>query len=254
MTDSIPLTQESFNMKRFISGALVFFVSFSGISTGCSSLTSRTAWATAIGCGAGLALGTIADEAARKKEAKKRKNDILAIFKEKKQHNQGKIVGLASGCMIGLGTGVYLDLMYDDIEQKMKGKGIALEKVAGKDGETEELLVKMDGDISFATGSANLVGVAENNVNNVSEALAAYPETKVRIWGHSDGTGARAVNEKLSKQRADSVAKMMTTRYDISSSRIAETVGYANDRPLPGTSATGNVPQNRRVEIRIIPD
>lgn len=241
-------------MKKFISGSLILFVSFSGITTGCASLTSRTAWATAIGCGAGLALGVISDEASRKKEVDKRKKDILAIFKSKKKHNKGKVVGLATGCMIGLGTGVYLDLMYDDIEEKMKGRGITLEKVPGADGKTEELLVKMDGDISFTTGSANLQGVAKDNVGNLSEALSAYPETKVKVWGHTDGTGSRAVNDRLSKERAESVAQMMKSDYDISSSRIAETRGFANDRPLPGTNPAGNVAMNRRVEIRIIPD
>lgn len=242
-------------MKKIIGSIVIATLAFSTTSS-CKSLglTSTTAWATAIGCGAGFAIGAGVDEMSRKKEAQERKKDILAIFKKKKQHNQGKIVGLGVGCLAGLGTGIYLDLMHDDIEEKFGNKGISLEKVAGKDGETEELKVKMDGDISFETGSSTLKGIAEQNVNNLSDALKAYPETAVKIYGHTDGTGSRSVNERLSEDRAESVANVMTDKYDVSSGRIDEIRGMANDEPLPGTNKTGREPRNRRVEVRIIAD
>ncbi|MCS7205290.1 MAG: OmpA family protein [Leptospiraceae bacterium] len=206
----------------------------------------QTLISTAIGCGAGLALGAIYDEVQRKRESEQRRKDFFAVLKKRKEQNQGKIVGLAAGCLAGLGTGLYLDLMYDDIQNQFGARGINLEKIPDEKGETKELLVKMDGDINFQVGSAELQGVAKENVARLKEALEAYPETAVRIWGHTDKTGNRKFNEKLSEDRAKTVANAL----NLPSNRVAEVKGWAWDRPLDGTGAS---PANRRVEVRIIP-
>lgn len=212
----------------------------------CGSLTKKTLISTGLGCGAGLALGTIYDEMQRKNEAKDRRKDIFAIFKKKKEHNQGKIVGLATGCLAGLGVGLYLDLMYEDIQNQFGSKGIQLEKVPDEKGETKELLVKMDGDINFQINSAELQGVAKTNVEKLKEALEAYPETGVKIWGHTDKSGSRSYNERLSYERSKTVANYL----NLPSSRVIEIKGWAWDKPIDGT---GKSPANRRVEVRIVP-
>ncbi|MCB1305884.1 MAG: OmpA family protein, partial [Leptospiraceae bacterium] len=159
--------------------------------------------------------------------------------------------GLATGCLAGLGVGAYLDIMKEDMEDTMGDKGISLEAVKGSDGETDELLVKMDGDISFNSGSAGLQGVAKENVDKLSEALEAYPETKIKIWGHTDYTGSRSLNETLSLARAQSVKSSL----GMPSDRVAEVRGYAWDRPVNGGAPTpGANRANRRVEVRIIAD
>jgi len=155
-------------------------------------------------------------------------------------------VGLATGCLAGLGVGLYLDLMYDDIQNQFGSKGIQLEKVPDEKGETKELLVKMDGDINFQLNSAELQGVAKENVAKLKEALEAYPETGVKIWGHTDKSGTRAYNEKLSFDRAKSVANYL----NLASSRVVEIKGWAWDKPI---DETGKSPANRRVEVRIVP-
>lgn len=240
-----------FKVMKFAKSKKIFYVFpllliASLILNQCGSITKKTLISTGLGCGAGLALGTIYDEVQRGKESKDRKKDIFAIFKKKKEQNQGKIVGLATGCLAGLGVGLYLDLMYDDIQNQFGSKGIQLEKVPDENGETRELLVKMDGDINFKVNSAELQGVARDNVAKLKEALEAYPETGVRIWGHTDKTGSRSVNEKLSYERAKSVETFLS----LPSSRIVEVKGWAWDRPIDGTGAS---PANRRVEVRIVP-
>lgn len=238
----------NFVMRRMTIFALLASLVVSGL--GCGSLTWRTAAATGIGCAAGLGIGAVIDEYKRKEDNKQRRDDIFGIFRKKKQRNDGKMVGLAAGCLAGLGVGLYLDLMYEDMSDQFNDRGIELEKVKAPNGDTEELKVKMDGDISFDTGSSKLAGAAENNVATLAEALQKYPETAVRVWGHTDGTGSRAVNDRLSRERASEVADEL----EVGSSRVAEIKGWANDKPLPGTSKTGNVAQNRRVEVFILPN
>jgi outer membrane protein OmpA-like peptidoglycan-associated protein len=234
-------------MKKFTTITLITTIGITSIFfSQCESITKKTLISTGLGCGAGLALGTIYDEAQRKKDSKDRRKDVFAIFKKKKEQNQGKIVGLATGCLAGLGVGLYLDLMYDDIQNQFGSKGIQLEKVPDEKGETKELLVKMDGDINFQLNSAELQGVAKENVAKLKEALEAYPETGVKIWGHTDKSGTRAYNEKLSFERAKSVANYL----NLASSRVVEIKGWAWDKPI---DETGKSPANRRVEVRIVP-
>ncbi len=234
-------------MKKFTTLTLITTIVITSIFfSHCGSITKKTLISTGLGCGAGLALGTIYDEAQRKKDSKDRRKDVFAIFKKKKEQNQGKIVGLATGCLSGLGVGLYLDLMYDDIQNQFGSKGIQLEKVPDEKGETKELLVKMDGDINFQLNSAELQGVAKENVSKLKEALEAYPETGVKIWGHTDKSGTRDYNEKLSFERAKSVANYL----NLAPSRVVEIKGWAWDKPI---DETGKSPANRRVEVRIVP-
>ena len=234
-------------MKKYTTLTLITTIGIASIFfSHCGSITKKTLISTGLGCGAGLALGTIYDEAQRKKDSKDRRKDVFAIFKKKKEQNQGKIVGLATGCLAGLGVGLYLDLMYDDIQNQFGSKGIQLEKVPDEKGETKELLVKMDGDINFQLNSAELQGVAKENVAKLKEALEAYPETGVKIWGHTDKSGTRAYNEKLSFERAKSVANYL----NLAPSRVVEIKGWAWDKPI---DETGKSPANRRVEVRIVP-
>lgn len=214
----------------------------------CETVTKykKTIIATGLGCVIGLAAGSIYDESARKKDSKERRNDVFAIFKKKKSQNKGKIVGLGVGCLTGLGVGLYLDLMHDDMQEQFGTRGIQLEKIPDSNGETEELLVKMDGDINFTVGQAGLAGTAQANVGNLKEALQGYPETGVKIWGHTDKSGTRAVNDALSLNRA----KTVETALALPSNRVVETKGFASDRPLDGTGVS---PANRRVEVRIVP-
>ncbi|MBX7057155.1 MAG: OmpA family protein [Leptospirales bacterium] len=236
-------------MRRGI--AVLVLVSVSISASGCETLnklTWRTVAATGIGCAAGLGIGAVIDEYKRHEDTRQRRADIFGIFRSQKQRNDGKIVGLATGCLAGLGVGLYLDLMHEDMQNQFGQRGITLEKVAGPNGETQMLKVKMDGDINFATGQAALTGVAQSNVGTLREALAAYPETKIRVIGHTDGTGTRSINERLSRDRAQSVSGNL----GLESDRIAAVQGVANDQPLPGTSRSGNVPRNRRVEVYIL--
>ena len=238
------------NQPKLLS-LLLLLVLGTGLSCETMSRWKRTLIGTGLGCAAGGILGTIYDEHTRNKEAEARKKDIFKIFKEKKSHNKGKIIGLATGCLAGLGVGLYLDIMAHDMEEKMKEKGVELEKIdKDGDGETDELKVKMDGGINFVTGSAGLAGQAESNVSNLREALKGYPETKVNIWGHTDGTGSRATNDRLSVERARSVENAL----GLPSGRVQEVRGFANTKPLPGTNARGRSDKNRRVEVVILPD
>jgi outer membrane protein OmpA-like peptidoglycan-associated protein len=236
-------------LKKGIIATLVIMSVF-GVS--CSDKMKRLLVSTGIGCTAGLAVGAVYDEVQRKKEGNDRKqlqNAIGNIFKERKKQNKGKIVGLATGCLAGLGVGFYLNTMYDDMSDTLGKEGIRLEKIQER-GETTALKVNMDGGISFEDGRSDLKGVGKTNVDKLSEALLAYPETKIDIEGHANRTGTESVNQKLSESRAKTVAGLMKDN-GLESGRVGRVVGYGSANPMKGVDPKDG--SNRRVEVFIVP-
>lgn len=73
---------------------------------------------------------------------------------------------------------------------------------------------------------------------------------QIRIEGHTDSTGPRDFNMKLSKDRAESVKRYMVER-GIKSSRL-QTEGFGPDRPIASNDTADGREQNRRVEFKVI--
>ena len=61
--------------------------------------------------------------------------------------------------------------------------------------------------VTFPRGSAALTGEAKEFLNAVGKALQSRESmwTSMRIEGHTDVTGTRALNERLSREREDGV-------------------------------------------------
>jgi outer membrane protein OmpA-like peptidoglycan-associated protein len=134
-----------------------------------------------------------------------------------------------------------------------RDRGLSVEKKKGPDGKvTREILISIDGDVSFAHGSSNLTARAQELVEKVGKAMAEYPNTKARISGHTDSTGPFKLNKWLSLERARSVKTALVKKHNLAESRILEVEGYADTRKIVDTMRSE--PRNRRVEIRVVFD
>lgn len=137
-----------------------------------------------------------------------------------------------------------------EIENGFRDLGLSIQKVPGPDGKvTREILITVDGDVSFAHGSSRLTARARNLVEKVGSAMSQYENTKARIGGHTDSTGGFALNQRLSLKRARSVETALKTKHNIPAERIIEVKGYADTRKVVDTNKSE--PRNRRVEIRV---
>ena len=105
---------------------------------------------------------------------------------------------------------------------------------------------RVDLRLSFGVGSAALSDAAQAQVRAFAEALRRpqLANARVRIEGHTDSSGGRAMNLSLSQKRAQAVADFLVSQ-GIAPTRL-EVRGYAYDRPLPGRPASAH--ENRRVE------
>lgn len=114
---------------------------------------------------------------------------------------------------------------------------------------TERGLVLTLGDVLFATGSAEIQGGTNQNLEKLVNFLNQYPDRRVLIEGHTDNVGSAAFNQNLSRQRAESVRNFLTER-GIDSQRLSVT-GYGFERPIASNDSATGRQQNRRVEVVI---
>lgn len=162
---------------------------------------------------------------------------------------KGAAIGAAVGGAVGAGAGVL-------IGKKMDQQQAELEKIEGAQVETvtdandlQAIKVTFDSGILFATGKSELNAVSRESLIKFSNSLKKTTETDVTIYGHTDNTGSRAVNEKLSNERAESVAKFLISN-GIAGSRLT-TQGKAYDEPVADNATADGRAKNRRVEIYI---
>jgi outer membrane protein OmpA-like peptidoglycan-associated protein len=87
-------------------------------------------------------------------------------------------------------------------------------------------------------------------MSKIIEAVKTFPESPIRISGHTDSTGSEEVNRNLSRSRAENVAKFLVDVGGISKSRII-TAGYGEDKPVASNETAEGRAENRRVEILI---
>ncbi len=108
----------------------------------------------------------------------------------------------------------------------------------------QAIKVTFDNGILFATNKSELSPASREALIKFANSLKNSPDTDVTIYGHTDNTGSRAVNE-----RADAVANYLVSQ-GISRSRMT-TEGLAFDQPVADNSTASGRAQNRRVEVYI---
>ena len=102
----------------------------------------------------------------------------------------------------------------------------------------------------FEVDSAKLTHDAFGKLDLVVDYLKKHPNTAVIIEGHTDSTGSRAYNQRLSERRANAVRDYLISQ-GISPDRITA-IGYGEDKPIADNSTPEGRQLNRRVEVRIV--
>ena len=102
----------------------------------------------------------------------------------------------------------------------------------------------------FAIDKTDVLPSSQPALDALYRFLEENPEVRIRITGHTDNTASEAYNLRLSKGRADAVAKKMFER-GIDPSRI-ETDGKGMSDPVADNSTEEGRQQNRRVEFVVL--
>lgn len=213
-------------MKKILSLTLSVFMVL-GLSS-CGSL-NKTSNGALIGAGGGAVLGA----------------GIGALIGGGKGAAIGAAVGTVAGGTAGTLIGKKMDKQAKELAQI---QGAQVDTVTDQNNLTA-IKVTFDNGILFKTGKSTLSANAKNSLSEFATSLQNNPQTNVQIYGYTDNTGSRAVNERLSNERA-SVVKNYLTNSGVAANRMVSQ-GFAWDNPVASNDTEAGRAQNRRVEIYI---
>jgi outer membrane protein OmpA-like peptidoglycan-associated protein len=172
----------------------------------------------------------------------------------------GAAIGAAVGGLTGTAIGHYMDKQEASMRQALANSEAASiqreqEVLAKAESSSTKksldvLTVTFKSDYLFAVNSSTLLPGAYDELERVARVLNQYPQTNMKIGGHTDSTGSDDYNQKLSERRAEAV-KHALVGMGVNPSRMS-TIGYGEGKPIASNTAEAGRQQNRRVEIRIL--
>ena len=208
---------------------LVSIFALTAIVSGCTTVnpytgqtqTAKATWGTAIGATAGALIGST-------------------------QSSKGALVGALAGGAAGAGIGYYLDAQAAELRAELVSTGVQVVET------DDSIRLIMPGNITFKTDSADINSSFYSVLNSVAKVLNKYSNSTVMVSGHTDSTGSTEYNLNLSRERANSVASYLQGQ-GVKSSRF-EVLGLGSSNPIASNDNANGRAQNRRVEIKIIPN
>lgn len=157
---------------------------------------------------------------------------------------KGALLGGAIGAGVGAGSGALIGRYMDKQEAELrKVKGANIQRQGDK------LVVRFNSQILFDKNKADLKAKSKTDLSEFAGVLKNYPDTDLVIEGHTDNTGKKERNQKLSVARAEAVIAYLGST-GVNAQRMTGR-GYADDRPVGDNKTEEGRKQNRRVEVQI---
>jgi len=170
----------------------------------------------------------------------------------------GSAIGAVSGGLIGAG----MDANQEDInatdrrlseqERELAENRRLLEELKGRGLDvrtTSRGVVVNLPDVLFQFDSSRLTEPARRTVGEIVNSLRGAEGRRISVEGHTDSVGTVAYNQRLSEDRARSVATVMTDN-GIARRRISVR-GFGEMKPIASNSTESGRAKNRRVEVII---
>jgi OmpA-OmpF porin, OOP family len=102
--------------------------------------------------------------------------------------------------------------------------------------------------ISFAVGSSQLQSGQDVLLAKIADGVSLFPGARIQVEGHTDDTGSRDANLRLSRRRAETVARTLEKMLGMQENPIA-TEGFGPDRPVALNNTPEGRARNRRIDL-----
>jgi outer membrane protein OmpA-like peptidoglycan-associated protein len=155
------------------------------------------------------------------------------------------LIGAGIGALAGGGVGVYMDNQEAKLRQRLQNSGVSVTRVG------DSIVLNMPSNITFDTDQSDVKPNFYETLNSVAIVLQEYDKTLVDVVGHTDSSGATDYNLDLSRQRAGSVARYLTSQ-QLDPNRFSVD-GRGKSQPIASNATSSGKARNRRVEITIAP-
>ena len=220
-------------MKKIITA--ITFVSIAALS-GCTTFdpytgeekTTNTAKGAGIGASAALVISYMANK-----------------DKNAGERNRRMLRDAGIGAIAGGGVGYYMDTQEAKLRKQLRSTGVSVER----DGDNINLI--MPGNITFPTAGSSLKSDFYSVLDSVALVLEEFDKTIIAVAGYTDSQGSDSYNQKLSEDRAASVAaylkgkKIVAARFEI--------IGFGEKNPIADNKTAEGRALNRRVELTLLP-
>ncbi|MCL2029440.1 MAG: OmpA family protein [Deltaproteobacteria bacterium] len=157
------------------------------------------------------------------------------------QNTRGTVIGAGIGAVVGGVAGTWIGSYMDQQEKELRGL-----ETAEVRRDRDVLTATFRSDLFFDFDRADLKPGASQELDRVAKVLTDFPETAIRVEGHTDAKGSVEYNQALSERRALSVKDALIQR-NVAPQRI-QAVGYGKSQIISSSDAV-----NRRVVIVINP-
>ena len=198
------------------------------VAFGCASLGEKVQTGTAVGAGAGAVVGGVIGAATGKHNQREK----VAI---------GAATGALVGGLVGNRIGAYMDKQEQDLRNAMAST-ISQNNATIQRNNEQMLTATFKSDVFFDVNSAVIKPGGFAELDRVANVLDQYPQTMIRVEGHTDQTGSEQYNLQLSERRANAVKNALGQK-GIDPARVSA-VGMGECCPVSSDNAA-----NRRVSM-----
>ena len=157
----------------------------------------------------------------------------------------GALIGAGVGGLTGGAIGSYMDQQERELRAQLQNTGVSVTR------QGNQIILNMPSNITFDTDSARVKPQFNETLISVGLVLKKFDKTLVDVYGYTDSTGSDSYNQKLSQDRAVSVATVLANQ-GVVQGRFYIT-GKGEEDPIASNSTEAGRAQNRRVEIMLSP-
>jgi outer membrane protein OmpA-like peptidoglycan-associated protein len=175
---------------------------------------------------------------------------VIGAVAYKKNRTAGAIVGAVGGGLAGGAIGAYMDSQKKDLDKNLR-KDIQAGSARVDKMPNDVVRITMTNQTAFDTNSTAVKPGFYTTMDKVADVVIRYGKTTLTVVGHTDNKGAPEYNQKLSQERALSVAHYLETK-DVNPIRLA-TLGKGEGSPIASNATEAGRQANRRVEIYVEP-